>query len=354
MKFNDNIILDDCVKISSEFIKYKSKLKNKTIVITGGAGFLLSYFCDLIYTFNFKYQLNIKLIIYDKFVLGFPQRLEKFKNYKNIKFVKKDLSKKFKIDTNCHYFIHGASIASPSFYRQFPIDTIKVNVTALLNILDQFTIRKKKIKSLIFMSSSEVYGDPYKKFIPTKETYNGNVSFTGPRACYDESKRIGETICVNYWSEKKLPIKIIRPFNVFGPGQNLKDKRIIPDILNSLTKKKDIYLYSDGTPKRSLCYISDQVRGILLVMLKGVNGESYNVGNNQMQSISSIVKLFLNISKLKVKVMFKKSKDVNYTKDNPQSRCPDIFKIGKTLNWKPKTSVKEGIRKTLTYYKILN
>jgi dTDP-D-glucose 4,6-dehydratase len=89
-------------------------------------------------------------------------------------------------------------------------------------------------------------------------------------------------------------------------------------------------------------------------MLKGVNGESYNVGNNQMQSISSIVKLFLNISKLKVKVMFKKSKDANYTKDNPQSRCPDIFKIGKTLNWKPKTSVKEGIRKTLTYYKILN
>ena len=225
MNINSKIIFDDVEEIAKEFKNYRSKLKNKKIIITGGAGFLLSYFCDLIYVFNSKYQLNIELIVYDKFVLGFPNRLKKYKKNSNIKFINKDLSKKFRINTSCDYLIHGASIASPIFYRKHPIDTIKVNVLGLINILDTINLSVKKPKSIIFMSSSEVYGNPSLENIPTKEDYNGNVYFIGPRACYDESKRIGETICVNYFNKYKLPIKIIRPFNVFGPGQNLNDKR---------------------------------------------------------------------------------------------------------------------------------
>ena len=350
---NESIITNDCIDICKEYKKYHIKFKNKKIIITGGAGFLLSYFCDLVYILNSQYKLNVKLIIYDKFVFGFPARLKKFKVNKNIKFIEKDFSKKFYIDTKCDFFIHGASIASPTYYRKFPIDTIKTNVVALINILDEIFKKNKSIKSFIFMSSSEVYGDPNKKFIPTQENYNGNVSFTGPRACYDESKRIGETICVNYWFKKKIPIKIIRPFNVFGPGQNLNDKRIIPDIMNSLSKKKNINLFSDGTPKRSLCYISDQIRGIINIMLNGKNGHAYNGGNNEMLSISTISKLFLKISRVPVKILLKKSNDKNYTKDNPQSRCPDLNKINKVKNWKPIISTKQGIKRTLLYYNIL-
>lgn len=351
MDFNSKIIFDDVIEIASEFKKYKSKLKNKKIIITGGAGFLLSYFCDLIEIFNIKYKFNIELIVYDKFVLGFPIRLKKYKKNKRIKFINKDLSKNFKISTNCDYFIHGASIASPTFYRIYPIDTIKVNVLGLINILDKINSGVKKPKSIIFMSSSEVYGNPTLENIPTNEDYNGNVSFTGPRACYDESKRIGETICVNYFNKYKLPIKIIRPFNVFGPGQNLNDKRIIPDIIKGIKKRK-ISLYSDGSPKRSFCYISDQIRGILNILINGKNGEAYNIGNNEMISISDVTKSFIKNSKYQVKLEFKVSKDSNYTVDNPQNRCPNLNKAKKVKNWKPIIKTQKGILRTLQYYKL--
>lgn len=351
MNINSKIIFDDVEEIAMEFKNYRSKLKNKNIIITGGAGFLLSYFCDLIYVFNSKYHFNIKLIVYDKFVLGFPNRLKKYKKNKNIKFINKDLSKKFKINTACDYLIHGASIASPIFYRKYPIDTIKVNVLGLINILDTINLSLKKPKSIIFMSSSEVYGNPTLENIPTNEDYNGNVSFTGPRACYDESKRIGETICVNYFNKYKLPIKIIRPFNVFGPGQNLNDKRIIPDIIKGIKKRK-ISLYSDGSPKRSFCYISDQIRGILNILINGKNGEAYNIGNNEMISISDVTKSFIKNSKYRVELEFKVSKDRNYTVDNPQNRCPNLNKAKKVKNWKPIIKTQKGILRTLQYYKL--
>ncbi len=351
MNINSKIIFDDVEEIAKEFKNYRSKLKNKKIIITGGAGFLLSYFCDLIYVFNSKYQFNVKLIVYDKFVLGFPNRLKKYKKNNNIKFINKDLSKKFRINTGCDYLIHGASIASPIFYRKHPIDTIKVNVLGLINILDTINLSVKKPKSIIFMSSSEVYGNPSLENIPTKEDYNGNVSFIGPRACYDESKRIGETICVNYFNKYKLPIKIIRPFNVFGPGQNLNDKRIIPDIIKGIIKKK-ITLYSDGSPKRSFCYISDQIRGILNILINGRNGQAYNIGNDEMISIRDVTKSFIANTKHHVKLEFKINKDKNYTVDNPQNRCPNLSKAKKVNNWKPITKTKKGILRTLQYYKL--
>ena len=137
------------------------------------------------------------------------------------------------------------------------------------------------------MSSSEVYGNPPKKFIPTSENYVGNVSFTGPRACYDESKRIGETICVNYFEKHKLPIKIIRLL-MFMALDKIWDKRIIPDTIKGISKR-EVILFSNGKPRRSFCYISDQIRGIMRIMLNGKNGEAYNVGNDEMISIKNIV-----------------------------------------------------------------
>ena len=353
-KYNEGIIYDDATLIVEEYLYEFKKLKNNQIIITGGAGFLLSYFCYIIEIANEKFKIPIKLIVLDKFFFGLPFRLKKFKKKKYIKFINIDLSESLPKNLNCDYFIHGASIASPTYYRKFPIETIKVNVSCLLKIFDKLFTLKKKVKSIIFMSSSEVYGNPDLLNIPTNENYFGNVSFTGPRACYDESKRIGETICVNYFQKKKLPIKIIRPFNVYGPGQNLNDKRIIPDIIKGL-KNKNITLLSNGKATRSFCYISDQIRGILKVMFSGENGQSYNVGNDEMFSIRKITQMFIKFSKKKVLIKFKKSSDKNYTKDNPQKRCPDLKKIKKLKgNWKVRRNTEEGITRTLKYYKIIN
>ena len=206
-KYNESIIYDDATLIVEEYLYEFKKLKNNKIIISGGAGFLLSYFCYIIEIVNEKFKIPVKLIVLDKFFFGLPFRLKKFKKKKYIKFINIDLSESLPKNLNCDYFIHGASIASPTYYRKFPIETIKVNVSCLLKIFDKLCTLKKKVKSIIFMSSSEVYGNPDLFNIPTNENYFGNVSFTGPRACYDESKRIGETICVNYFQKKKIANK---------------------------------------------------------------------------------------------------------------------------------------------------
>ena len=350
--FNEEIIFEDAREIAKEFKKNFVKNKKYKWIITGGAGFLLSYFSYIVEVLVEKYNLDIKLIIYDSLFFGLSNRLKRLNKKKYISFIKKDLTKAEIKSLDCDFFIHGASIASPTFYRKFPIETIKVNVLALVKILEKFSKNKKKPNSIIFMSSSEVYGNPLKKFIPTSEDYTGNVSFTGPRACYDESKRIGETICINYFEKHKLPIKIIRPFNVYGPGQNLEDKRIIPDTIKGILKK-EVVLFSDGKPKRSFCYISDQIRGILNIMLNGKNGEAYNVGNDDMISIKDITKKFIKISGTKTKLFFKVNKDKNYTVDNPQNRCPNLKKIKKLNRWKTKVNTKQGILRTLRFYKII-
>ena len=350
--FNEEIIFEDAREIAKEFKKKFAKNKKYKWIITGGAGFLLSYFSYIVEVLVEKYNLNIKLIIYDSLFFGLSNRLKRLNKKKYISFIKKDLTKAEIKSLDCDFFIHGASIASPTFYRKFPIETIKVNVLALVKILEKFSKNKKKPNSIIFMSSSEVYGNPPKKFIPTSEDYTGNVSFTGPRACYDESKRIGETICINYFEKHKLPIKIIRPFNVYGPGQNLEDKRIIPDTIKGILEK-EVVLFSDGKPKRSFCYISDQIRGIMQVMFSGRNGEPYNVGNDEMISIKGVVQKFIKQSKLNIELKFKISTDKKYTTDNPQNRCPNLSKIKKINNWKIKFKTDNGIRRTLKYYNIL-
>ena len=353
MNYINRLILEDVESISIEYLNYFKKLKNTTILITGGGGFLLSYFVELIFVLNKKFSLNIKLEVYDLFKNGIPARLKFYKKNQNINFFKKDVSKKFKINDKYSIIIHGASIASPTFYKIYPIETLKVNTIGYFNMLDQVK-NYKKLKCFIYMSSSEVYGDPDVKNVPTKESYNGNVSFLGSRACYDESKRIGETISVSYFRNNNLPIRIIRPFNVFGPGQNLDDKRFIPDILKNLSKNEDVILFSDGKPKRSFCYIVDQIRGILEVVFKGKNGESYNVGNNQEVSMYNASKKIIKISGLKRKIIFKKNYQINYNQDSPNRRCPDLTKLQKLDGWRPIYSFEEGIKRTLTYYRILS
>lgn len=343
----NKIIEDDCIEIYREYNYYLKKLSGKKILITGGSGFLLSYLVYLLIYFNKKNKRKINIHVIDKNT----KKFDNFKHDKNLKLIKTDINKKQNFNIQYDYIIHGASIASPVFYKKKPLETIYSNVNGLLNILENYKF-SKKLKSIIFMSSSEIYGDPNIKNIPTKETYNGNVSCIGPRACYDESKRLGETISTIFFNKYRVPIKIIRPFNVYGPGQNLKDKRIFPDLMNNIKMNKDIVLYSDGTPTRSFCYISDQIRGIIEVLFKGKNGEPYNIGNNEEISIKKLAKLAVKISKKKLNIKMKSNMDKTFNTDSPKRRCPDIKKMYSLNKWRPKINLDTGLLRTINYYEM--
>lgn len=352
--FNNKIVRSDFKEIYKSLNKSKFK-KNSVILITGCGGFLGYYLVNffLIYSEN----LNIKKVI------GIENKLTK-KHWLNQ--TKKKFKEKFKLlnldisndkdiikveKIKFNYIIHAASIASPTFYRKFPIQTIKANVLGLIKLLD-ISVRNK-IKSFLFFSSSEIYGDPDRHNIPTKESYNGNVNILGPRACYDESKRIGETICYNYFNEYKLNIKIVRPFNNFGPGMSIYDKRLPADLANAVIKNKNISLFSDGKSTRTFCYISDAISGYIKAILHE-GFDCFNIGNNTKElTVEDYSKIFLKKGKLlfgyNKKIQYKKNRDKNYIVDNPSRRKPDISRANKILRYNPSVSTAEGVERYLRY-----
>ena len=256
---SDDIFLDDIRLISNDLNEFYDKLEGKTILIAGGKGFLGTYFTNVLKQINEILSKPMKIIIMDNLITA----KDKENNVNsNVTLIEQDISKSFDFPDELHYIIHAASIASPPTYRKFPIKTVDVNYQGTKNLLE--VARKKKIKSMLFLSSSEIYGDP--EIIPTPESYLGKVSCTGPRACYDESKRLAETISNLYFQQYEVPVKIARPFNVYGPYLNLDDGRIIPDFMSNAIRKSEIIIHSDGTPTRSFCYVSDAIRAFLKLL----------------------------------------------------------------------------------------
>ncbi len=351
--------ITDIEKSDLEYIHRKARtefeiLSGNTLLFTGANGFLGYYFIKSILAWNDTYP-EKKIIVnaLDNFPTGVPNWLSE---RNDVKIIKKNITE-FKPDSNqvFDYIVHAASIASPIFYRQFPIETINANVIGLYNILEYMVKTKNKVKGLLFFSSSEVYGDPTKDNIPTPETYKGNVSCIGPRACYDESKRFGETLCVNYSKAHKLPIKIARPFNNFGPGLKLQDGRVIPDFAKNILQKKDISLYSEGSPTRTFCYITDAIIGYIKILINGKNGESYNIGvENPEISMTDLAEKMRQIAikhlGYRGKIIKQKSPDQNYLTDNPSRRCPKIEKARKDLRFEPQITLDQGLTNTLLWY----
>ena len=204
-------------------------------------------------------------------------------------------------------------------------------------------------------SSSEIYGDPSADAIPTPETYRGIVSCTGPRACYDESKRLGETLCVSFHQQYNIPVKVVRPFNNYGPRLNIKDRRLLPDLFNNVFRDEDITLLSDGNATRTFCYISDAISGYIKALVNGTSGEAYNIGQDQPEiKIKEIADMVVIAARKELnyngKVVFDISNDKHYLTDNPNRRCPDITKSRKELNFNS-INIEEGIYKSLLWYK---
>lgn len=351
-----NKILEEDMKYIAGNFGSIDRFSNSDIVITGCAGFLGFYFVNF-FSYLMKEGVKIKsLYLLDNFILGKHGWLNGIKN-KNTKIKFFDISKdslgRIEGIKNADFIIHMASIASPSFYRKYPLQTMEANVWGLKNLLDFY--QKIPIEGLLFFSSSEVYGDPPSAFIPTREDYRGHVAFVGPRACYDESKRFGETLCYAYAAKHGMPIVVVRPFNNYGPGMNLNDKRVPADFMNSVINNRNIEIYSQGTPTRTFCYVADAIVGYLKALTYG-KYDCFNIGIDRPEiSVRQLAEIYKDsgkkISGYKGKILFKKHKDRNYLVDNPSRRCPDISKARKLLGFVPAIMVQDGVGRYLRFLK---
>jgi nucleoside-diphosphate-sugar epimerase len=256
------------------------------------------------------------------------------------------------------YIIHAASIASPTYYRKDPIGTMDANINGLRNLLDYALGRIKSGKAFegfLFYSSSEIYGDPSPENIPTAEGYRGLVSCTGPRACYDEAKRYGETLCVNFAQQYKVPVKSARPFNNYGPGLKITDRRVLPDYARDVLNGRDIVMLSDGSPKRTFCYVADAICGYYKILIKAKPGEAYNIGVEKpeismLELAEKIVAQARGLFGYQGKIVRQQSTDKDYLLDNPGRRCPIIEKARKELGYNPSIQIDEGLRRSLLWY----
>ena len=256
------------------------------------------------------------------------------------------------------YIIHAAGIASPPYYRAHPLETMDANIDGLRGLLEYARDRVDNgldFRGFLFFSSSEIYGDPAPECIPTPEDYRGNVSCTGPRACYDESKRYGETLCVVFASHYGVPVRMARPFNNYGPGLKISDRRVIPDFARDVMNDRDIVLLSDGSPKRTFCYVADAVAGYYRVLVRGRAGEPYNIGIDRPEiSMADLAERIATTARQLVgytgAVVPGESVESAYLVDNPGRRCPDISKARSDLGFKPSILVDEGLRRALVWY----
>lgn len=325
-------------------------LEGKTILISGGSGFIGSYINATLYLLNKKLLKNkCKVISIDNYITSSEKNFLLNIKDKNFRFLDGDIRLPVIINEKVDYIIHAAGLASPYYYKKYPLETIESAILGAKNLLE--LARVTKPISFLFFSSSEIYGDPDPKFVPTPETYAGHVSSVGPRACYDESKRLTETLCITYNQIYGIPIKIVRPFNVYGPGMRHIDYRVIPTFIYNGLRGKDLPVHDKGIQTRTFCYISDAIAAIFKVLILGKKGEIYNIGNDKPEvGMFELAQIIAEILKNGVKPR-RKNYPQNYPAGEPQRRCPDLTKIKTQLNYSPKVDLKLGLKQTISWFK---
>ncbi len=348
-QISSKIIQEDIANLAKSLDKHLSDFEGKTFLITGAGGFLGRYMTLLLKHLNdHRLKRKASAILLDNFIIGYDQQLIVESNH--LVFKKYDVTHPFNPEQPIDYIIHNAGIASPVYYTKYPIETMDVGTLGTRNMLE--LARRKNVRSFLFASSSEVYGDPDSKHVPTPETYNGNVSITGPRACYDESKRFGETLCLAFWKVFNVPVKVVRPFNVYGPGIRPDDYRVLPNFIEHALRKEPLPIHGDGRNTRSFCYINDAVEGFFKVLFSEANGESFNVGNPEPEiSVKDLAKLVAESMPYPVEVVFIDPPHAVYASSDPKRRCPDIRKLQSHVEFKPKHDLKTGLRRTIDWFK---
>jgi UDP-glucuronate decarboxylase len=322
------------------------ELEGRHLLITGGRGFLGRYFTAALA------RLNVD-------VLGKPLTVTAVDNLITAgaeggrveplpytTFIRHDITQPLELDRPPDFILHAAGIASPYYYRAYPLETLDVAVTGTRRMLE---LARQTGARILFFSSSEIYGDPDPRAVPILESYRGNVSCQGPRACYDESKRLGETLCYIYHDRFGVFVCTVRPFNVYGPGMQESDYRVLPNFASRLKARLPLLVYGRGNQTRTFCYVSDAIVGFLRALLKGVPGEAYNIGNPEPEiSMLELVKEIEAVLGRPVEYTLATYPD-SYPADEPQRRCPDIRKARLQLGYQPRVTLREGLRRFLSW-----
>ncbi len=302
------------------------------IIVTGGAGFLGSHLCDLLLSEGHE------VIAVDNLFTGRKENIAHLRENPKFEFVRHDVIEPLLLEGDEIY--HLACPASPVHYQYNPVKTIKTNVIGTINMLG---MAKRVHGKFLLASTSEIYGDPLQH--PQREDYWGNVNPIGPRSCYDEGKRVAETLAMSYRTSNGVEAKIVRIFNTYGPRMLFDDGRVVSNFIVQALQGKPITLYGDGSQTRSFCYVDDLIRGFVATMKKEGFYGPVNLGNPNEMTIKDLAELIINITGSKSKLTFEK-----LPKDDPTRRKPDITLASKELGWKPSVEINEGLKKTIANF----
>ena len=308
----------------------------RRILVAGGAGFIGSNLCHRLI------QCGHTVICIDNFSSGNIQNIDSLIHNKAFQLLEQDICSPISCDVDEIY--HLACPASPIHYSQDPIGTLNASFIGTQNLL---RLAKNNNAKILFTSTSEIYGDPIEH--PQKESYWGNVNTVGVRSCYDEGKRVAETLCYEYRKQFDVDVKIARLFNVYGPRMSIDDGRVIPSFICSALENRPIIIYGDGTQTRSFIYVDDLIDALLFLMNTNDNFcGPINIGNPQELAINAIAKIIC--KKIDTCSMVKY---VNKRSDDPQKRKPDISLANQILDWSPNIDFDLGISKTIDYFKLM-
>lgn len=309
-------------------------MAQKTVLITGGSGFIGSHLCDYFVAKDFK------VIAMDNFITGRKKNVEHLIGHPNFKLIEQDVSEKFEFNESVDYVMHFACPASPVDFEKIPLEIMHVDSYGTFNCLE---IALKNNARFILASTSEIYGDPLVH--PQPETYWGNVNTLGARSCYDEAKRFSESATMVYKRKYNLNAGIVRIFNTYGPRMRLDDGRVVPSLIGQALKNESLTVFGNGLQTRSFCYVSDLVEGIFRLTMSDF-GDPINMGTPYEYTINDFAKIVLDLTKAKSQIIYKPL----LHSDDPKQRKPVLDRAKAILNWEAEVSIQEGLNKTIEYF----
>lgn len=308
----------------------------KTVLITGGAGFLGSHLSDKFLNEEWN------VIVLDNLITGSIENISHLIGHKNFRFIKYDVTDYLFFEEEIDLILHFACPASPLDYFQHPIHTMKVDSLGTLNTLG---LARNKKSRYLFASTSEIYGSP--EVHPQTEDYWGNVNPVGIRSVYDEAKRFSEAMCMAYHREHNIDIRIARIFNTYGTRMKLSDGRVIPTFISQALSGKDITIFGDGSHTRSFCFVDDLIEGIYKLSTTGdLDGSVVNLGNPDEFTIKSLAEKIISLTGSSSDIVFQ-----DIPEDDPPIRKPDITKAGKLIGFSPVMTLEEGLKKIIPWFR---
>lgn len=308
-------------------------MKSRTILVTGGAGFLGSHLCDRLI------ERGDEVLCLDNFFTGRKANIRHLIGHPRFELIRHDIVDPIVLEAEQVYNL--ACPASPEAYQYNPIKTIKTSTVGMVNVLG---IAKRCRARLLHASTSEVYGDP--AVHPQKEDYWGNVNPIGPRSCYDEGKRVAESLCINYQIAHKLDVRLIRIFNTYGPRMDPRDGRVISNFITQALRGEPLTVYGEGQQTRSFCYCDDLIEGMMRMMDQDEQVGPVNIGNPTENTMLELAEHVLQVTGSSSKISH-----LELPKDDPQRRCPDISRAREWLGWEPQVDLADGLEKTVEYYR---